>query len=130
MKTTYHPELLLLEVRWLADSDGPGLQAEYESLLNAEPAHEAMRWLLDIRCRPTPTLEMANWVTLNWMPRAAARLAPQRLCVAYVISPQRAEALAADPELQANLADALAPNRLYHMALFGDTATARQWLLS
>ncbi|WP_460551028.1 hypothetical protein [Hymenobacter daeguensis] len=115
-------------VRWLSNTQLPTLQHEYEAILAAEPAHRTDRWLLDVRQRPTPDIEAANWVAYNWLPRAANLWAPGRLCVAYLISPQRAEALVTDPGLQESLHDAMAPNRLYTMALFSEEEAAIRWL--
>ena len=129
LQTSYDAHLRLFRVRWLVDTRGSSLQADYEALLAAAAARHAVRWLLDVRQRPTPSIEAVNWVTLNWMPRLAALTAPGHLCVAYVISSQRAEALALDPELAASVNDALAPNRYYQMGVFGTEEEALQWLL-
>jgi hypothetical protein len=115
-------------VRWLTEAQLPMLQLEYEAILAAEPARRTGRWLLDVRQRPTPDIEAANWVTYNWLPRAATLRAPDQLCVAYLVSPQRAEALVNDPELQESLHDAMAPNRFYNMALFSEESAAIRWL--
>lgn len=121
-------ELDVFFVRWLREAQRLLLQPEYEAILAAEPAQRTSRWLLDVRQRPTPDIEAANWVTYNWLPRAATLRAPGQLCVAYLVSPQRAEALATDPELQENLHDAMAPNRLYTIGLFSEEAEAIRWL--
>lgn len=130
VKTTYNAHQNLFAVRWQAELSLPTLQDEYEALLAEATSRRAVRWLLDVRQRPTPSIEAANWVTLNWLPRAAALVAPTRLSVAYVISSQRAEALALDPELVANVNDVMAPNRHYQLALFGTEDEALGWLLA
>ena len=124
----YRSDLNLFLVRWLTDSTLANLQAEYEFVLSDQRASCTERWLLDLRCRPTPTIEAANWVTYNWLPRAAARLIPARLRLAYLISSARAEALETDPNLQPNVKDAMAPNRHYDLQLFGNEDEAVQWL--
>ena len=129
LEIEYHAEQNLLSVRWLSNSSLPAMQAAYEALLALEPARRAARWLLDIRQCPIPTIESANWVTLNWLPRAAALMAPALLCVAYVISSERAEVLGSDPDLAATVQDALAPNRHYHLGLFRHEEEAVRWLL-
>jgi hypothetical protein len=123
----YRSDLRFFTVRWLSDSTLLTLQAEYESVLVNEDAHRTERWLLDLRQRPTPTIEANNWVRYNWLPRAAA-LVPGRLRLAYIISAERAELICIDPELQANLHDALAPNRHYDIHLFGEETEALLWL--
>lgn len=128
LETNFYPEKRLLTVRWPIIISQASLKAQYEYLLQVAPVRQASRWLLDIRQCPVPNIETANWITLNWLPRAAAMLAPARLCVAYVVSDQRAEALAA-PELSANIRDAMAPNRLYHLGVFGTEPEAVRWLL-
>ena len=124
----YRSDLGLFTVRWLSDSLFPTLQVEYEAVLTNEDAHRTERWLLDLRQRPTPTIEAANWVVYNWLPRAAAALVPARLRLAYLISAERAELIRTDPALQANIQDALAPNRHYDVHLFGEEAEALHWL--
>lgn len=126
----YRSDLGFFMVHWLADSTLPTLQAEYEAVLANEDAHRTERWLLDVRQRPTPTIEAANWVTYNWLPRAAAALAPARLRLAYLISAEQAEFIRTDPALQANIQDALAPNRHYDIHLFGEEAEALHWLIA
>ena len=120
----------LCTVRWLADSPPAALQSEYEALLGELLARQSARWLFDIRCRPVPDMETANWVALNWLPRAAAQVLTGPLRVAYLISPERAAHIASDPHLLDAVHDALAPNRRYLLALFGDENTARRWLLA
>ena len=119
LEISYDSEHDLCTVRWLTDSSMPSLQAEYEAVLAAEQVRRTARWLLDVRRRPLPTIETANWVSFNWLPRAAELLAPAQLCVAYLVSNDRAKALAADSALQANLNDALAPNHYYQIADYG-----------
>ncbi len=124
----YRSDLGFFMVRWLSDSIFPTLQAEYEAVLANKDAHRTERWLLDLRQRPTPTIEAANWVVYNWLPRAAAALVPARLRLAYLISAERAELIRTDPALQANIQDALAPNRHYDVHLFSEEAEALHWL--
>ena len=120
----------LCTVRWLAGSPPNALQTEYETLLGELLAWHSARWLFDIRCRPVPNIETANWITLNWLPRAAARVVAGPLRVAFLVATERAENLISDPHLLGSLPDALAPNRRYLVALFGDENAARQWLLA
>jgi hypothetical protein len=129
LELSYVADHDLFVVRWRSATPPQLLCHDYESLLDAAPAHYALRWLLDVRHRPVPTLENLNWITLNWLPRVAARFAPGALRVAYLISAERAAVLAADPFLGSQLHDALAPNRHYEVAVFGDEAAARHWLL-
>ena len=126
----YRSDLGFFVARWLSDSTFPTLQAEYEAVLANAHAHRTERWLLDVRQRSTPTIETANWVTYNWLPRAAAALVPARLRLAYLVSAERAEFIHTDPALQANMQDALAPNRHYDAHLFGEEAEALHWLTS
>jgi hypothetical protein len=125
---SFYPETGVFLVRWLRDSQLPTLQQEYEAILTAAPAKRTHRWLLDVRQRPAPSIEAANWVTYNWLPRAASMQPPGQLCVAYLVSSQRVEALANDPELQESMYDAMAPNRLYTLALFSEETAAIRWL--
>ena len=131
LEISYDPEQDVCTVRWLTDSTMPNLQAEYEAVLTAGPARRTARWLLDVRRRPLPTIETANWLNFNWLPRAAGLLAPAQLCVAYLMSSDRAKALAADSVLQSNLNDTLAaPDHYYQIGLFEDEDAAVRWLLA
>ena len=129
LQFSFRSDLGFFIVRWLSDSTLLTLQAEYESVLVNEDAQRTERWLLDLRQRPRPTIEANNWVRYNWLPRAAA-LVPARLRLAYLISAERAEFIRTDPEIQANLYDALAPNRHYDIHLFGEEAEALLWLIA
>ena len=117
-------------VRWRAGSPPQALRHDYEALLHAAPAHHAVRWLLDVRQRPLPSAELVSWITLRWLPQVAARFAPGELRLAYLVSASRTAELAADAEQQARLRHALAPNGHYQVAMFGDEAAARHWLLA
>lgn len=116
-------------VRWRVASPPQALRHDYEALLDAAPAHHAVRWLLDVRHRPLPSPELISWITLRWLPQVAARFAPGVLRMAYLISAARAAELAADPAMQASMHQALAPNAHYHVGVFGDEAAARHWLM-
>ena len=125
---SYLAEPGLLLVRWRAESPPPVLRAEYDTVLALAAAYATPRLLLDVRRRAQPPVEVVNWITLNWLPRTAALFAPRLLYVAYLLSPERATVLAADPFLFSLVHDALAPNCAYQLAVFTDEAAARQWL--
>ena len=126
----YRPDLGLLTARWMADSDLPTLQAEYEAILDTGRHHRSTRWLLDVRRREVPTMEAAAWVAGHWLPLAAAAVAPSHLQLAYLISPLRAETLRTDPALQATAEQALQATAPYDLRLFGDEGEAVRWLTS
>lgn len=125
---SYLAEPGLLLVRWQAESSPLVLCAEYDTALALAAAYATPRLLLDVRRRTQPPVEAVNWIMLNWLPRTAARFAPRPLYVAYLLSPERATELAADPFLLSLVHDALAPNCSYQLAVFTDEAAARQWL--
>ncbi|MET4076206.1 hypothetical protein [Hymenobacter sp. UYCo722] len=129
-KPAFVAEPGLLVARWPGESSPVALQAEYEALLGQATTAHASRWLLDVRRRAMPPLDLLNWIVLNWLPRAAARYPPGSLAVAYLVAPERATAFAADTYLAGYLHDALAPDRHYRVALFDDEARARHWLLA
>ena len=124
----YRSDLDLLTVRWLADSPLSELQAEYDAVLATDQARHTGRWLLDVRRRPIPTAEATQWVTYDWLPRAAAALAPAQLRLAYLISPSRKEVPRTDTTLRPTVQDTLAPKRLYTLSLFADEGEAVRWL--
>ncbi|HLK97670.1 MAG TPA: hypothetical protein VK364_07880 [Hymenobacter sp.] len=130
LQLIYRPDLDLLAARWLTDSTPLNIQAEYEALLVAGQTHATGRWLLDLRRRSIPAAEVAQWVTYDWLPRAAAAMAPIRLRLAYFISPGRRDALRTDASFYASAQEALAPERPYDLQLFSDEGEAVSWLLA
>jgi hypothetical protein len=130
LQLVYRPDLSLLTARWLDDSVLPTIQAEYEAVLAAGKRHATGRWLLDLRRRPIPNADVSQWVIGDWLPRAAATMAPIRLRLAYFISPSRDEALRNNKALYSSMQDALSPSQPYDIHLFGNEAEAVCWLLA
>jgi len=130
LQLIYRSDLDLLTARWLTDSTLLNIQAEYEALLAAGQTHATGRWLLDLRRRPIPTADVAQWVMYDWLPRAAASMAPVRLRLAYFISPGRRDAMRTDASLYARMKDALDPEQPYDLQLFSDEGEAVGWLMT
>ncbi|TGE17773.1 hypothetical protein [Hymenobacter elongatus] len=124
----YRPDLDLLMVRWLADVSFTELQAQYEAILIEGQSHHTLRWLLDVRRRAVPTQEAAQWVTHNWLPRAAAAISSGWLQLAYFISPTRDEVMHSDVLVQPIVQAALAPTQPYDLRMFKDEGDAVRWL--
>ena len=115
LQLTCRPDLNVFTVRWLTDSVFATMRAEYESVLQAEGA---TRWLLDVRRRPSTTPEAAQWVTADWLPRAATLAQPARLRLAYLVAPTRVEALRDDARLRIIMEAALLPSQHYDLGTF------------
>ena len=98
----YRPDLAVLTVRWLTDSNVTTLRDEYEAVLLADDSRRSPRWLFDVRRRPTTDAEAAHWVIADWLPRAAVAIAPARLRLAYLVTHARI-----DPERDAESAERL-----------------------
>ncbi|UYZ62681.1 hypothetical protein [Hymenobacter weizhouensis] len=124
----YRADLHLFVARWLDEPAPSLLHAEYAALLNAGEQHSTPRWLIDVRRRPTPSPDVARWVSQEWLPQIVTALAPQRPRLAYLVSPSREEALRTDPALQASVQAAYATDRGYDLGTFGDEGSAMQWL--
>ncbi len=127
LQLTYRPDLDLLTGRWFADSPLPELREEYAAVLAAGLAHGTTRWLLDVRRRDLPSEEAANWVSFEWLPRAAAACT-QPLRLAYLVSALRAEAVRSDGRLLASVHEALDLPQPYVLQLFRDEGEAVAWL--
>ncbi|QNH62683.1 hypothetical protein [Hymenobacter sediminicola] len=126
----FRPDLDLLTVRWL-DALHPDLfQQDYHTILAESRSNNTARWLVDVRRRPHPTPEMADWAANVWLPEVVAALAPVRPRLAYLISPSREEALKASPSLQQSVQAAISPTRGYDVAIFNDEGLATEWLLA
>jgi len=123
----YLPEINVLAVRWLADSDLPELAAQYEQALGSALLHDTAHWLLDVRQRPTATPETSRWVVFEWLPRAAATF-PRPLRLAVLAAPARFELIGTAPALQASAHEALHASNSYQLRLFTDEGTALAWL--
>ncbi len=130
---TYRPDLHVVIGRWLndydpADHDFAGLRAEYDRVLAACRAHGTTRLLLDIRRRNDPTEAVTRWFSQQWLPEAVAAVAPARLRLAYLSSPQRFELLRTNSRIGGHLQEALACPT-YDMELFDDEGAATRWLV-
>lgn len=126
----YRPDLHLLVGRWQDGLTTAHLQAGYQDLLRAGQQYGAYRWLIDVRRRPIPTPEQARWITHEWLPEAAAASAPQRLRLAYLLSPTYEHNLRNDPAVQSSVQAISAPNLPYTLKTFTDEGTAMQWLVA
>ncbi|MBO0360097.1 hypothetical protein J0X19_19205 [Hymenobacter sp. BT186] len=127
----YRADLALLMARWLAEPSARAQhEAEYTTLLQYGQQHHTSRWLLDVRRRPQPCPLMAAWIVQEWLPQVVAALAPQRLRLAYLISPARGEAVQQDTALHATVQTATQPTQPYDLMVFGDEGLAMRWLLA
>lgn len=126
----YRPDLAVLTVRWLTDSQAGVLRTEYDAVLLAADTRCSPRWLFDVRRRPTADAEATRWVSADWLPRAVAVAAPARLRLAYLVTPARDEFLRLNPPLRTAMETTLAAANPYDVAVFADEGAAMRWLLA
>jgi hypothetical protein len=124
----YRPDLDILIVRWLTDEALPNFREEYSDLLAAGQRHLSRRWLLDIRRRPAPPVETTQWVIEQWLPEVVAALAPERLRLAFLVSPARAATLRTETVSAPTLAYIQGPDCAYDLRLFTEEGEAISWL--
>jgi hypothetical protein len=124
----YRPDLDMLIVRWLTDEALPDYQGEYSALLAAGLAHHTRRWLLDIRRRPAPPVEATQWVIAEWLPQVVATLAPERLRLAFLVSPTRATTLRTETVSAPTVRYIQGPDCAYDLRLFTEEGEATRWL--
>jgi hypothetical protein len=128
---SYRPDLNVLTVHWPAGNDLATLQPTYESLLRSESVGRTAHWLFDVRRAPVPSPELVNWIATNWLPRAAARVAPDHLRLAYLILPRQLREGRADLSLYATIRDQVAAAATTaRTSLFIDEGPAVGWLRS
>ena len=130
LEIQYRPDLEVLTVRWLNALHPDLFQQDYHTILERARTHNAARWLVDVRRRPHPTPDMADWAANVWLPEVVKALAPRRARLAYLISPSRQEALHASPSLQQSLKNAINPARGYDVAIFNEEGDANTWLMA
>jgi hypothetical protein len=124
----YRPDLDILIVRWLTDEALPNFREEYGDLLAAGQHHLSRRWLLDIRRRPAPPVEATQWVLDEWLPQVVAALAPERLRLAFLVSPARATTLRTETVSAPTVRYIQGPDCAYDLRLFTEEGEATRWL--
>lgn len=128
---SYRPDLHVLTMRWPAGDDLATLQPTYEALLRSESVGRTNRWLFDVRRAPVPSPELMNWLATNWLPRAAARVVPGHLRLAYLILPRQLREGRADLSLYATIRDQVVAAAITaRTSLFIDEGLAVVWLRS
>lgn len=125
----YRPDLDVFTVRWPTHELMVTARPDYEALLLLPEARCTTRWLFDVRRRPYTDAASARWVITDWLPRAAALL-PAPLRLAYLVAPSRAEELAADTAVAAEMRPATLPGQPYLLHAFTDEGAAVRWLLA
>ncbi|MDQ2770058.1 MAG: hypothetical protein M3Y54_06110 [Bacteroidota bacterium] len=125
----YRPDLDVFTVRWPSHERTATARSDYEALLLLPDAHRTAHWLFDVRRRPYTDASSAHWTISDWLPRAAA-LVPAPLRLAYLVAPVRAEELAADTAVGAEVRPATLPGQPYQLGIFTDEGEAVRWLLA
>ncbi|WP_303310698.1 hypothetical protein [Hymenobacter sp. BT730] len=130
LEIQYRSDLDVLTVRWLNALQPDLFQQDYHTILSEACTHNTTRWLIDVRRRPHPTPDMAEWAANVWLTEVVETMAPHRARLAYLISPSREEALQASPSLQASVKTASNPNRGYDVSIFNNEGEANTWLMA
>ena len=125
---SFRPDLHVMVVRWHTHAPLEVVQADYRQMLTVAQEHGTANWLLDVRRRDKVTTELSAWVSNEFYPEAAARLAPQRLRMAVLNSPSLTEMYRSDPDQKKYVAYVLDPARPFDVALFDDEGEAMRWL--
>jgi hypothetical protein len=123
---SYRPDLRVLTVRWLRDVSFEELQTG-SALAHT---HQACRWLVDVRRRTLLDAFQSEWVAQQLLPTVAAQLAPEPLCVAYLLAPGRVENIRLLPDLAQTVARAQDRSQTYGLRTFSEEGRAMQWLLA
>jgi hypothetical protein len=126
----YHEGLNTLMLRWLEPYTPAEARKSYQDALTLAHRHGCARWLLDARRTGPLSAEVAAWLSQEFFPKVAARLAPQPLRLAVVSSPERINQMYTDPVLAAAVGQALAEEHPYQAGIFYDEGSAVAWLMS
>ena len=127
----YHPKLHAVVLRWLVfPYTLPEALASFKEALDLARRQNCARWLIDTRHARPVDLELMHWLTREFFPLAAARLAPQQLRLAVISDATRLAQLRADAVLAHAVADARAAAHPYQARVFADEGTAVAWLLA
>ena len=124
----YQPERRILVVRWLGIVPFSRLREHYGALLHAAETRQIRCWLLDVRQRSDLNAARTHWISQVWLPEAAARMAPHRVYLAYLLSPLRALLLESDKELIDVSARLQRPEQPFCLQSFVDEGEALRWL--
>ncbi|GAB3733138.1 hypothetical protein GCM10027594_14890 [Hymenobacter agri] len=125
----YRTDLATFTVRWLRAVSFAELQAGFGEALRLAQAHQAHRWLVDVRRRTELDAVSSTWVAKQLLVQAAAEAAPAHLSVAYLLSPSRAQELQHDSGLRDATTIAQADTQPYRLLTFLDEGPAVNWLL-
>ncbi|UOQ53286.1 hypothetical protein [Hymenobacter cellulosivorans] len=126
---SFRSDLGILTIRWLRTVTFEELHHGFTLALSMAEEQQTAHWLVDIRRRTELDASSSAWVAQQFLPEAAASLAPASLHVAYLLSPARAELLQQDTSLRAASAAAQAPSQSYRLQTFIDEGPATDWLL-
>ena len=126
LSLTYRADLEILIGRWGYQAAEAALPAEYARLEAAALAHDAHRWLQDIRRRSLNYPDTSRWLLDEFFPAMARRLGGP-LRVAYLVSPALQAHIYAEPTFVPLDAYVGQP---YAVGFFGDEGAAIAWLRS
>ncbi|GAB3857516.1 hypothetical protein GCM10028822_31320 [Hymenobacter terrigena] len=125
----YHQRLNTIVLCWLGPYTPAEARRAYRAALVLARRHGCARWLLDARRTGPLSVEVTEWLSHEFFPVAAARLAPQPLRLAVVSSPDRINQMYTDPVLAPVVGAALAAEHPYQAGIFYDEGAAVAWLM-
>lgn len=126
---SYRPDLAMLVVRWLRAASFGEVQQGFLAAREMSYRHEAARWLIDVRRRGDLNAGSSSWVATTLLPAVAAETLTGPLCIAYLLSPERASMLQQDQGMRAATTVAQTSS-VYQLQLFMEEGEATGWLLN
>ena len=126
----YHTGLHAVVLRWLVPGTLAEERASYVAALVLAQQYGCASWLLDSRLAGPIDAGVAQWLVHEFLPLAAARLAPTRLRLAVVSSLARLAQMQTDAAVAPVVAHALAQERPYEAGIFYDEGSAVAWLMA
>lgn len=126
----YYAQWHAIALRWQVPYTLWEVQTSYRAALELARRHGCGRWLLDSRLAGPLDLAVTQWLTQDFLPRAATRLAPQALRLAVVSSSARLQQLHTDDTVGPAVAEAFAAPHPYYTNIFATEEEAVAWLLS
>ncbi|MBO2010248.1 hypothetical protein [Hymenobacter negativus] len=123
LHVSYRPDSCLLIGRWLASISEEQLREGYETMRLAALEHNCTHWLMDARRRVDRSRNGPEWVVTTFLPKVQREF-DRRLCVAFLVLPNRLAELEAEGESEKS------PDRaaLFQYARFIDEGAANAWL--
>lgn len=127
LNLSYRPDLRMVVLRWLRDTSLSELQLGHQAALHLARQQAAAHWFVDVRRLVVTNSSHSGWVIDSFLPQAAALLA-EPLRIAYLMSPNRQNAIATQPDLRTVISRSQVSGCPYSLRIFLEEASAMTWL--